>query len=1498
MRIDPTGSQLTSRRREPRLVIGIIFPLASIYITNRSGITNVPGAVVEGALDQISSTTQTLYPDEGRALIGSLSFTATDLGSALTQELREQLLAENSGIRRREVRVFTGDTNRFDDGTWRRVETYVIDSVVEFDNLSYRFSCSDRQRELRKDIFEQAKCRLAESIDEDDATITVTGGSGGSPTARFEMLDHTSSFTDAPSATVGYIRIRKTGEVIRYTGKTDTTFTGCVRGRFSTVAQLIEVDPETEDDRKPEIEEFIYLEMPGPQLLYALMTGRVLDTAIEFPTRWHLGISTAHIDIDQFTRIGTDLYDPANFSSGLVLRFTHLAKIDGKRFIEEQLHVVMSTFAPISAEGVLGLRRLTRLLADAAPDAIAFANNVVKTGALRHELAQVINQIVVEWNYDGERFTRTELFVNAGSIAAHGRARIKRLSLRGLTVQRHTRQTLQRIFDTYTDRYGAPPQTIDLQLSSSMNRLEIGDIVRSVFGHVRDFAGPAHLDRSFEIQSRRMNWLTGDLRVELFGSSAEMPPDQPEESGSVLADAWYESEGTDLASVLTIVDGVITASGTLTGTSDVRDAGSIFYYAGDLTLGAGVTLTLENNIQLRIRGDFEYLGTINGVGNGHPAPADPNVIGSAFVVPPPVDQPSYWATTQPSDGVMVVLTNAGYLGMPGRLQRGVNMALPRLNLEVTESGGLAGLPADLRGTRGVYGPPVLTFIPTVVKATGGAGGNGGAGLLLVSRGLSRGVSGQINLSGSDGSQPASSVTLAGIQLYGGAGGGGAPGAFYVLLDGRDVLLPDVLQGFVANRGATPVRGTPGTDKAGGGGIEFSAQPGTGPNPGLGAESLAASGHLVQWVPQDASVGESDDEVVPPPTGLQAQGDGAGVLLTVDLPPAGTYHYIELFESVDNDRANAVRIARIAGDDFYRGSDEALTRFFWVAAQHEIYGRSLFFPRGTDEGIEATFGGASGPPGEQGDPGDPGEDAITAAITADFLAWRQAPDDGAWSPTATTSDITFTIRQSGGTIATHVIRVTRSGADLTASTESESGDPTVETIIGSGTPVLTIIVTHTASNISWAQSIFTVQSGLDGDPGTPGAPGDPGIQGPPGSPGLPGINTINADPYFNQVDQHWFVGIGGVPLSEEAAYSTPTITGGAVGRQVLRYTDDGTSDFFSEEIPIDALETYRVSVWARQTAGTRTAYLLVAFIDENGDNIEASGAGTTGWGGTGTYFYWDVIGVALPGAWTKYTFLFGPDDIADGTIPAGAVACRIGALTGYAGSGSTTQEFAEFKLEATVDGGNIRAQSVTVEKLFVAILSAISANLGDVTAGTITLTDSGFFRLGVIGYDEDGIFIGIDGGEPAISIRDGNDYLKFKPSTGLDMGQAGSFTATLTGMTSATTGTVFWVRVGRIVFLHFPTAGGITGTSNTTSMTMTGVPAVIWPSTGGKRGYCPVRNNGGEYMGQGIMSSGGVLTFQIAWCSSTPGGVFPATNNFQASGDKGIPIGWTFAYSLD
>ena len=79
MRADPSGSSLTQRHRDPRVVVGIIFPTASIYLTNRTGIANVPGVPIHGALKDLSATSQEINPEQARATIGTLSFSAVDL---------------------------------------------------------------------------------------------------------------------------------------------------------------------------------------------------------------------------------------------------------------------------------------------------------------------------------------------------------------------------------------------------------------------------------------------------------------------------------------------------------------------------------------------------------------------------------------------------------------------------------------------------------------------------------------------------------------------------------------------------------------------------------------------------------------------------------------------------------------------------------------------------------------------------------------------------------------------------------------------------------------------------------------------------------------------------------------------------------------------------------------------------------------------------------------------------------------------------------------------------------------------------------------------------------------------------------------------------------------------------------------------------------------------------------------------------------------------------
>lgn len=68
----------------------------------------------------------------------------------------------------------------------------------------------------------------------------------------------------------------------------------------------------------------------------------------------------------------------------------------------------------------------------------------------------------------------------------------------------------------------------------------------------------------------------------------------------------------------------------------------------------------------------------------------------------------------------------------------------------------------------------------------------------------------------------------------------------------------------------------------------------------------------------------------------------------------------------------------------------------------------------------------------------------------------------------------------------------------------------------------------------------------------------------------------------------------------------------------------------------------------------------------------------------------------------------------------------------------------------------------------------------------------------------------------------------------------SFTGTLTGCTTAPTGTVYYVKVGDQITLDVPT---FTATSNATTKTVTGAPAAIFPAST-KNATSSVSDNGG------------------------------------------------------
>src|SRR5690606_14415908 len=182
----------------------------------------------------------------------------------------------------------------------------------------------------------------------------------------------------------------------------------------------------------------------------------------------------------------------------------------------------------------------------------------------------------------------------------------------------------------------------------------------------------------------------------------------------------------------------------------------------------------------------------------------------------------------------------------------------------------------------------------------------------------------------------------------------------------------------------------------------------------------------------------------------------------------------------------------------------------------------------------------------------------------------------------------------------------------------------------------------------------------------------------------------------------------------------------------------------------------------------------------------------------------------------------------------------------------------------------------------------------VYAGEIVIAADGNIRSGATTYDGDGgWFLGRSSGEPVISLRQGDNFFRFRPSVGYPefsgvaklINEPETFTPTWTGFSSAPSGDLSYIDFGSYAMLWATSI--LTGTSNASTMTITNLPTAIRPS-----GYrfvgCVVVNNS-------ITVNGAVYYDPLAPATLTFLNTSTFPSAFTASGQKGLREGWLIIY---
>ncbi len=993
MRSDPILFALHTKRasRKPQFIIKIEYDVGSIYLTSHDGIPSVPGDVIYGVVQRPAAVSQRIYPDEGRSDIGSFNFTVIDKDKQLTEALRAQLADNAAGLRGNRVKFYLGYKG-FDFPNFVLFTTQIVIGASYYQGL-YTVRCADITREQRTEIFEPVTTTLTETISAASASILVNDAS------RFIMVAHGPSYSDAPNATVGYIRIED--EIIRYTGTTAGAFVGCTRGVFNTRAAEHAVDAATPTSRRTKVEEFIYLEMPGPKLALAVMTGELYGTANLLPDHWHLGIESTLIRQSDFTGAGLDLWNPADDAdpAPFVFRFDGLKGQTGKTFLEKQVYLLLGCFSPVYADGTLGLRRRVPIISQAAGVVTLNEDNIVSMGELEHDFDGMHNFIQVLWAYDEIQgsYLRRTAFLDDESIDIHGRSKRLDYEFQGLHSQRAGDTTIAQRLDAMRDAYNEPPQRLNVTVLGSLNGLEVGDVIRVRVPEtiLRDYVADAgDYNRAFEVQQRTYDAYSGDVSLQLFGSTSR-PLGLPfGDNPNNLPDSFYNASGAALSTVVTITSGSMAlGSHTITGNASLTASGAIYYYLGDLIIPQGCDLTITANVQLRIMGFLTLNGTINGTGNGLSGVSDP---GTGAWNATFAGNPGFVGSSRGWDGIYVTRVKAAPTArtLPANITLGKYPVFPLLTLSVANDQ-LVGLPDDLRGTGGAPGgrlvDAVLSDNPVVFSA-GNAGANGGAGLLIICRGMAPGASAQITL---DGANPATPGPVDDPNFignpYAGSGGAGGPGSFLLLLDGDTISAPVIdSTNFSAKTGTITQPGVAMTAREqwynpGGRDPRRAATDSGYADPSvISAQDLSSAARLIQYIPETDLPSDTSD-APPAPSGLTASHVGGGNALQFIVPDLASFDAIEVYASIDNDRTNALKVGETRATSFFHALPLGGLYYYWVRSKiNPVDGRIALFSAFEPSGATAGVPSNADSPGELQDA--PGGFTIRALTNGIYFSW--------------------------------------------------------------------------------------------------------------------------------------------------------------------------------------------------------------------------------------------------------------------------------------------------------------------------------------------------------------------------------------------------------------------------------------------------------------------------------------------------------------------------------
>lgn len=424
-------------------------------------------------------------------------------------------------------------------------------------------------------------------------------------------------------------------------------------------------------------------------------------------------------------------------------------------------------------------------------------------------------------------------------------------------------------------------------------------------------------------------------------------------------------------------------------------------------------------------------------------------------------------------------------------------------------------------------------------------------------------------------------------------------------------------------------------------------------------------------------------------------------------------------------------------------------------------------------------------------------------------------------------------------------------------------------------------------------------GGDGDPGPPGQAGAAGSQGIPGVQGPPGSTILVMIPEDGQDGETYLV--PGIPGPQGATGATGATGGtgsggGGGGSLMFMVPEESIQDDGLLALTPNAFGPILLNGPATYAASTN-----FTFTTKSSNTIIFNGASPSilcsATGGVLTLGATNSLNFGV-GSLTQAVIIQNSGNVLIGASGGAAGAAQLeisGSLTTGASQGlliNAGRSSSDYAIQVNGPNGTPAQRTMTLY------------GDGGLTLGLSTLSDQGFGTINVRNdYYVNGIPLSknisqaVAGAAPFFIADDSaNDdgMTNYTPTPAPNAG-SGTFVGTLTGMSATTTATMRYAIVGNLCTIESPSS--VIGTSNSSSLSMTGLPSICQPATQGPVLPCNVLNDGQNCFGAaGIAPQSSTVTFYIFETNILTNYLALNGNGFLTTGSKGLNS-TTFTYSL-